>query len=118
MLRRLLLVPAFVVAACAAQTTQMEACPAGGCVDPSASNGKLAPDDVLKKQATFDLQCDADKLSWTQIGNDTWYTEPRSWGVRGCGKQASYVIESKCTAGPGAPSGCNWLLNSSVRPAP
>jgi hypothetical protein len=53
--------------------------------------------EIVGNRAAFDLQCDAGKLSVTDLGNE-------SYGVVGCGKRASYVVTCKtfyakdCTA--------------------
>ncbi len=106
-MKRTIVVIVLALGGCAPLTTQMEACSDTGCADPDADKPK--PPDTLKRQAAFDLQCDASKLSWTAIGD-----EERAWGVRGCGKQASYVVESRCSWYAG--DWCNWILNSPVQP--
>jgi hypothetical protein len=39
----------------------------------------------------------------------------KSWGLRGCGKQATFVLEARCAGF--AHSDCSWLLNSPVQPS-
>ena len=105
------------VAACAPQATQMEACPPSGC-GPSQSTGGTGskPTATLLRQAAFDLKCDQGQLQWTAIGEESTFSDVRSWGVRGCGKQATYVLEERCRgyAGPD----CNWILNSPIQTSP
>jgi hypothetical protein len=57
--------------------------------------------DAVKRRATFDLNCPAQKLTITEIGN-------RTYGVRGCDKQATYVTTGECSTA----SSCTALLNS------
>jgi hypothetical protein len=73
-----LLVLALLLSACAAQTTEMVACPAGGC-PPDPAEDK----DPVHKRAVFDLQCPGDKVVITEIDDST-------RGARGCGRQATY----------------------------
>jgi hypothetical protein len=104
------------IAGCAASTTQMEACPNNNCGNTpgKATNSEATPPEQLRKQASFDLQCGVDKLSFIAIGEEHWYADVRAWGVRGCGKQASYALEQKC--GLSAYEVCNWYLNSPIQP--
>jgi hypothetical protein len=46
--------------------------------------------ELLSKQASFDLTCDGDQLTISELNGDT-------FGVSGCKKKASYVLV--CTAG-------------------
>jgi hypothetical protein len=103
------------VAGCAPQTTQMEACPNSKCgpTPANVTNSDSAPPEKLRKQAAFDLQCGVDKLGFTAIDEEHWYADVRSWGVRGCGKQASYALEQRC--GNSAAEACNWYLNSPIQ---
>jgi hypothetical protein len=57
------------------------------------------PRDELLRRASFDLRCTKDELHVTKISDDT-------RGVRGCGKQATYIRHCK-------PPGfeCTWILN-------
>lgn len=112
-MKRAALLAVALYAGCAAQATQMEACPASGCVYPKPGSPDPAPTSHLRQQAAFDLQCDQAKLAWTRIGDEKWYTDIRSWGVHGCGKQASYVLESQCRGR--AEDECNWALNSPIQ---
>ena len=51
-------------------------------------------DALLRKRATFDLNCPEATLTVTRLGNDT-------RGVEGCGQKASYVYQRG-----------NWLMNT------
>jgi len=55
----------------------------------AAFTGQASPwmMDKLKVQAAFDLQCTEDKVTTTETG--TW-----TYGVRGCEKQAVYVMRA------------------------
>ena len=71
-------------AGCAAQTTQMEACPPTGCAqEPSPATTPYYRE--LEKLAVADLACPATQLQY--------YTVARHVGdaVAGCGKKALYV---------------------------
>jgi hypothetical protein len=101
---------------CAPVTTQMEACPANGChknEQQQQPDAPPMPSNKLRAQAAFDLQCGKDQLQFTAIGEQHWYAGIRSWGVRGCEKQASYVVTPHdCAVGSDA---CNWVLNSPIQ---
>src|SRR5690606_1686777 len=58
--------------------------------------------DTLKTRATFDLQCPATKLEVQDI-------DPRTKGVRGCGKQLTYV--EICDNRPDGWH-CTWVINA------
>jgi hypothetical protein len=66
---------------------------AAGCA--TSSSREASP---LVKRAMFDLDCPREKLSWHNLGEDT-------WGVRGCGKQATY--RQVCPV----PLDCMWVRN-------
>jgi hypothetical protein len=67
----------------------------GGCGSAAAQKEKLL------KRAAFDLKCTKDELSVTKI-------DERTRGVRGCGRQATYL--RSCTDPYGA--NCTWVMNS------
>jgi hypothetical protein len=105
---------------CAPQTTQMEACNGNEChkVDPPAREPQPpsgpTPSEKLRKQAAFDMQCTKEDLQFTAIGEEHWYASVNSWGVRGCGKQASYIVTpTGCSNANG--DVCNWVLNSPIQ---
>ena len=100
------------VTGCAAQTTQMEPCTDCGKKADQAEN-RPKPPDKLKQQSAFDLQCDQAQLQFTPMGGEHWYTDVRAWGVRGCGKQASYALQESCRGM--AAEVCNWYINSPVQ---
>ncbi|HEY7371041.1 MAG TPA: hypothetical protein VIF57_02610 [Polyangia bacterium] len=59
--------------------------------------------DKLLKRAAFDLHCTKDELSVSKI-------DDRTRGVRGCGRQATYV--QSCDGHYGAASfNCTWVMN-------
>ena len=66
-----------------------------GC--PSAATQK----EKLLKRAAFDLKCTKDELSVTKL-------DERTRGVRGCGRQATYL--RSCNDPYGA--NCTWVMNS------
>ena len=70
-----------------------------GSVGGGASNVR----DTLRPRAAFDLGCTQQQLNVTQL-NDTTY------GVRGCGRQATYVWS--CHNVAGSNSQCDWSLNA------
>lgn len=114
---RTIVVLMLTLAGCAAQSTQMEACPASGCGPAKASpSTDSQPTRTLMRQAAFDLQCDEGQLRWSAIGEESTTTDVRSWGVRGCGKQATYMLEPRC--GGYAGETCSWILNSPVQASP
>ncbi|WP_444932207.1 hypothetical protein ACJJIF_10715 [Microbulbifer sp. SSSA002] len=61
-------------------------------------------EETVSKRAPFDLNCDADSITIQQLGG-------RTYGVSGCDKRATYVLQGPCTA-PG--SRCLAVMNSSV----
>jgi hypothetical protein len=87
-----------VVAGCAAEKTEMVACPPEGCqkIDPEPDN------DPVRRRATFDLQCDRSKIEIVEID---WTTR----GARGCGRQATYKQRM---------GSYDWVMDSAVVTAP
>jgi hypothetical protein len=69
-----------------------------GCVSESKQR------EIVTGRATFDMACSREKLELTQITGT-------SYGVRGCGKQATYVLTGEC--GSGQP--CGAILNGQVQ---
>src|SRR6187431_621478 len=67
----------------------------GGCATAAQQKEKLL------RRAAFDLKCTKDELSVTKL-------DERTRGVRGCGRQATYV--RSCTDPYGA--NCTWVMNS------
>jgi hypothetical protein len=61
--------------------------------------GCSATKDQLLKRAAFDLGCTKDEMRVTRI-------DQRTRGVRGCGKQATYI--ESCDS---ARASCTWVLN-------
>ncbi|MGZ3425721.1 MAG: hypothetical protein ACXVCV_03685 [Polyangia bacterium] len=88
------------VAACAAEKTEMVACPPEGCqkIDPEPDN------DPVRRRATFDLQCAREKIEMVEIDSTT-------RGARGCGRQATYKQRLPTY---------DWVMDSAVvtTPAP
>jgi hypothetical protein len=56
---------------------------------------------VVKKRAAFDLNCPAQSLAVSEIGN-------RTFGVRGCDKQATYLATGECST----EGSCTAVMNS------
>ncbi len=71
---------------------------AAGC----ATNATVAQ---LKTRAAFDLQCNEAAIDVVPI-------DPRTNGVRGCGRQATYVEQCKPCANGYVGCECTWLMNS------
>lgn len=69
-----------------------------GCSSLQAREGKL------RDRASFDMNCPKEELNLTDLG------ENKTYGVRGCGKQATYVGRS-CSADMPTRN-CQWLLNT------
>ena len=69
-----------------------------------------APPDELPRRAAFDLDCPQSALQTTQLGGET-------YGVKGCGRRATYV--SMCNGQPGHyDTKCQWVMNTDTqRPA-
>jgi hypothetical protein len=60
--------------------------------------------DKLLRRAAFDLNCTKDEMSVTKL-------DERTRGVRGCGRQATYV--QSCDAPPTAiVRNCTWVMNT------
>ena len=55
---------------------------------------------VTMKRAAFDLNCPQEKLIIQELAS-------RTWGVRGCGKRATYLTEGECTT----EGSCHVILN-------
>ena len=63
----------------------------------------------IAARATFDLDCPAAELHFTSLDSPSKQV-PRKWGVRGCGRKATYVnLEERDLDVPG-----NWVLESEV----
>jgi hypothetical protein len=83
---------------------------AGACATTSAPTYRAsAPMGDLTKRAVFDLNCPAESMRLFELGEDT-------FGVTGCGRQATYV--ASCSEQPGAfgALSCKWLMNTVARP--
>jgi hypothetical protein len=62
------------------------------------------PRDRLLKRAAFDLHCTKDEMSVTKL-------DEKTRGVRGCGRQATYV--EMCDAAPTSMlRTCSWVMDS------
>lgn len=66
-----------------------------------------AGESTLRTRAAFDLKCDEAKLQVTDLGGGG-LTGGGTKGVRGCGREATYVY---------SPNGNTWVLNSDSTPA-
>lgn len=78
----------------------------------SVGAGSSSDRDTLRPRAAFDLDCTQQQLHVTQL-NDTTY------GVRGCGRQATYVWSCHSVGSSGTE--CDWNLNGgpyNLAPAP
>ncbi len=62
---------------------------------------------TVQTRAAFDLSCSKDNLNIIKLGGG-------SYGVRGCGKQATYVVDGPC--GLENDQRCTAELNSEVQP--
>jgi hypothetical protein len=60
----------------------------------------------LRSRASFDLNCAENKLQVVEI-------DQRTRGVRGCGKQATYV--ENCTTPGRDRNSCTWVMNTESR---
>jgi hypothetical protein len=96
------------VAGCAAPATELKACPSGDCeAEARAAEQKRASDEAaarlrtrgLINRASFDLNCPGPEIVVVKLGTT-------SRGVRGCGKQATYVHQFDTFD--------DWALNSPV----
>ena len=65
--------------------------------------------DYVRRRATFDLSCPQDKIQVIEIESPATTTLGAlgSWGVRGCGKQATYVQDR--------PNGTTVIMNGPIR---
>ena len=61
------------------------------------------PRDRLLKRAAFDLHCTKDEMTVSKI-------DERTRGVRGCGRQATYV--QTCDHYGVAAYNCTWVMNT------
>lgn len=72
--------------------------------------GCFFPADTLRPQAAYELQCPADQLQITELSGDCGKKAGNDYactlGVRGCGKQATYVH---------VPRTDTWLMNSATK---
>ena len=59
--------------------------------------------EIVTGRAAFDMDCPRGKLQLTQLSGTT-------YGVRGCGKRATYLLNGECGAG----QPCEAFLNSTV----
>ncbi len=105
---RVILLP-LLLASCAAPATELKACPSGDCeaearaqaqADASRRHAERLRSPRLLSRASFDLDCPAADLVVVEL---SWQTR----GVRGCGRQASYVRMRE--------SFDEWVLNSPTR---
>lgn len=77
-----------------------------GCLGkgPSQQEAKSAAESQIRKQAAFELQCDAQKLELQQLDASQNYTAAFfTYGVKGCEKQGTYkaacASAAECTVG-------------------
>lgn len=56
---------------------------------------------VTLKRAAFDLDCSEDQLQIQELTT-------RTWGVKGCGKRATYITQGECST----ESSCLPVMNS------
>ncbi len=56
---------------------------------------------VTLKRAAFDLNCPSSELKISELS-------PKAWGVEGCQKRATYIIEGVCQT----EHDCHSILNS------
>ena len=61
--------------------------------------------DAVMKRAQFDLDCPAEKLTLSDIGDET-------IGASGCSKKAAYVFQGNCSGGFAE---CTPVLNGDVK---
>jgi hypothetical protein len=64
----------------------------------------------LRTRASFDLDCAEKELEVVEL-------DPRTRGVRGCGRRATYVEQCKACANGYQGCECTWLMNTDARPA-
>ena len=62
----------------------------------------------LRSRAAFDLKCPEGQIEIVPI-------DGRTKGVRGCGKQATYVESCKGGGANSPPYDCVWVLNSEAK---
>lgn len=63
----------------------------------------------LQSRASFDLQCPPNQIQTTRI-------DDRTYGVHGCGQQATYVESCENPNGAwGSRTGCTWVMNTDAR---
>ena len=66
----------------------------------------------IRQRAAFDIDCPPEELKFTSLDSADKQV-PRKWGVRGCGRKASYVnLEERELDVPG-----NWVLETEDVPA-
>ncbi len=71
-------------------------------------SGELWETRELKKQASFDMNCEQRELTVVETGDN------RRYGVRGCGRQATYV-KGRCSR---FVHECTYYLNSPILDVP
>jgi hypothetical protein len=64
---------------------------------------------LLKERAAFDLQCPKEQIETTDLGGG------KTYGVRGCGKQVTYVAGYSCK-NSAALKYCKWVMNTDSQP--
>jgi hypothetical protein len=83
---------------CAASSVLLLAC--------SAGMGRTVTE--LRTRAAFDLQCAGSELAVTPLTETT-------YGVRGCGRQATYV--HRCLRNTAGLVNCEWMQDAAVVPS-
>ena len=80
---------------------------AAGCATAGPSAAERRKDRQLVKRAAFDLDCPTEPVSITRI-------DEKTRGVRGCGRQATYV---ELCDGPAdnVTRSCVWVMNNGNR---
>lgn len=92
------------LAGCATTGTEMVECPKGEC---SAAPAIQSDDEkAIRQRASFDLRCDAEKLTIRQF-------DANSFGAEGCGKRATYVSTCKERNGLNYDK-CTWVANTLI----
>jgi hypothetical protein len=94
------------LAGCATTGTEMVECPKGEC----SSAPALQSDDekAIRQRASFDMRCDADRLTIHAF-------DANSFGVEGCGKRVTYVNTCK-ERSPLNADRCTWVANALTGP--
>lgn len=69
-----------------------------------------ATQEQLRRRAAFDLACDEAQLEVVEL-------DPRTRGVQGCGRRATYVEQCKPCANGYLGCECTWLMNTDARGA-